>query len=63
MEEKTLSIREFDNLGSKKFSYIFCSVCDNDISPCLIKENSSELPENSTIIDVLKKLYTNDIFL
>ena len=51
----TLTISDFGKLGIKKFSYIYCSVCNNDIIPCLIKENSGKLPENATIIDVLNK--------
>ena len=54
VEKMTLSISDFGNLGIKKFSYIYCRVC-NDIIPFLIKENSSKLPENATIIDVLNK--------
>ena len=55
VEKVTLTISDFGNLRIKKFSYIYCSVCNNDIIPCLIKENSSKLPENATIIDMLNK--------
>ena len=55
VEKMSLTISDFGNLGIKKFSYIYCSVCNNDIIPCLIKENSRKLPENATIIDMLNK--------
>ena len=55
VEKMSLTISDFGNLGIKKFSYIYCIVCNNDIIPCFIKENSSKLPENATIIDVLSK--------
>ena len=63
VEKMTLTIFDFGNLGIKKFSYIYCSVRNNDIIPCLIKENSSKLQKNATIIDVLNKWDKSDFLI
>ena len=52
VEKMTLTISDLGNFDIKKFSYIHFSVRNNDIIPCLIKENSSKLPQNTTIINV-----------
>ena len=55
VEKMTLTISDLGNFDIKKFSYIHFSVCNNNIIPCLIKENSSKLPQNATIINVRNK--------